>query len=86
MNSDPGRCWYDIFLSVCRAKYMVLLVDWGFNPTIRLVRDRDLINFLKADQFYHKYMIDVDSEHTKVLSIGDLCKKKAEEGLIVKVL
>ena len=31
-------------------------------------------------------MINVDSENTKVHSIGDLCKIKAEEGLIVKVL
>lgn len=90
----PGKLWEDVYRAIDGAKHLIYVAGWSLNPRLVLVSVNMFCSLL--GHFFH--MIQNSINHFQVrdpnteipdargVKLGDLLKRKAEEGVAVRIL
>lgn len=70
---EPQRCWEDVFEAISKAKHLIYIAGWSIYAPITLIRDSNREERLGG-------------EYNPSLTLGELLKKKASEGVRVLML
>ena len=71
------NCWVKIYKSILKAKYFIYITGWSVDTSISLIREKPIYKNKKSPQ---------DDEDNGMLTIGELLKRKANEGVRVCLL
>ena len=71
------NCWEKIYKSILDAKHFIYITGWSVDTSISLLRERPIYKNRKSPQ---------DEEDNGMLTIGELLKRKAKEGVRVNLL
>ncbi|PKI79572.1 phospholipase D alpha 1-like isoform X2 [Punica granatum] len=72
-HHQPHRCWEDIFDAISNARHLIYIAGWSVYPPITLLRD-------------HLRRKKHGENQNAALTLGELLKKKARQGVRVLVL
>ncbi|KAL6615755.1 hypothetical protein ACP70R_038025 [Stipagrostis hirtigluma subsp. patula] len=98
-DAHPHRCWEDIFDAINNARYLIYIAGWSVYTKITLVRDTNHLNPGGRAELDHrentshclclkkgKRRTPVDGLPTGEVTLGQLLKRKASEGVRVLML
>ena len=71
------NCWEKVYKAILQAKHFIYITGWSVDTSISLIRERPIYRNGKSPE---------DENDTGMLTIGELLKKKALEGVRVCLL